>query len=130
MPRGGFHIHAERWGRKKHWVSASDTKPIRVPEELVEQVLEFAHQLDEGKMSYVTKAKSAPVGDKTDSVTKAKEEKSVGTARELLVRIAWKLTRIAKGDDPNNPHPGKPRKVSERIEAVVEEIKQWLDEAK
>jgi len=59
MPRGGYHPSAERWGRKPAWKNASDTKTIRVPEELAEQILNYAHKLDEGDViDYDTKAKS------------------------------------------------------------------------
>jgi predicted RNase H-like nuclease (RuvC/YqgF family) len=59
MPRGGYHPSAERWGRKPAWKNASDTKTIRVPEELAEQILNYAHKLDEGDViDYDTKTKS------------------------------------------------------------------------
>lgn len=48
MPRGGYHPHAERWGRKSAWLNGSVTKTIRVPEALAERVLDIAHKLDEG----------------------------------------------------------------------------------
>lgn len=48
MPRGGYHPHADRWGRKSAWLNASVTKTIRIPEALAEQVLDIAHKLDEG----------------------------------------------------------------------------------
>lgn len=58
MPRGGYHPNAERWGRKSAWLNASDTKTIRVPEELAEQILDYAHKLDKGEpIDYETKAK-------------------------------------------------------------------------
>lgn len=58
MPRGGYHPNAERWGRKSAWKNASDTKTIRVPEELAEQILNYAHKLDErGIIDYDTEAK-------------------------------------------------------------------------
>lgn len=50
MPRGGYHPHAERWGRPSGWKNASVTKTIRVPESLVDQVLDLAHKLDEGEV--------------------------------------------------------------------------------
>lgn len=59
MPRGGYHPNAERWGRKSAWKNASDTKTIRVPEELAEQILNYAHKLDENEaIDYDTKAKN------------------------------------------------------------------------
>lgn len=58
MPRGGYHPNAERWGRKSAWLNASDTKTIRVPEELAEQILDYAHKLDKGEViDYETKVK-------------------------------------------------------------------------
>lgn len=60
MPRGGYHPNAKRWGRKSAWKNASDTKTIRVPEELAEQILDYAHKLDEGEIiDYDTEAKKA-----------------------------------------------------------------------
>lgn len=57
MPRGGYHPHAERWGRKSAWNNDSVTKTIRVPEALAEQVLALAHKLDEGEViDFDTKA--------------------------------------------------------------------------
>lgn len=57
MPRGGYHPHAERWGRKSAWNNDSVTKTIRVPEALAEQVLALAHKLDEGEViDFGTKA--------------------------------------------------------------------------
>lgn len=62
MPRGGYYPHAERWGRKSAWLNASVTKTIRVPEALVEQVLDLAHKLDAGEViAFETKS------DKLDS---------------------------------------------------------------
>lgn len=59
MPRGGYHPNAERWGRKSAWKNASDTKTIRVPGELAEQILDYAHKLDESEViDYDTKAKN------------------------------------------------------------------------
>ncbi len=58
MPRGGYHPNAERWGRKSSWQSDSPTKTVRLPENLIEQVLDYAHKLDEGTgIDYETKAK-------------------------------------------------------------------------
>jgi hypothetical protein len=58
MPRGGYHPNAERWGRKSSWQSDSPTKTVRLPENLIEQVLDYAHKLDEGVViDYETKAK-------------------------------------------------------------------------
>ncbi len=59
MPRGGYHSHAERWGRKSTWKNDSDTKTIRVPGALAEQILDYAHKLDEGEViDYETKSKN------------------------------------------------------------------------
>jgi hypothetical protein len=59
MPRGGYHPNAERWGRKSAWQNESPTKTIRVPEALIEQVLDYAHKLDVGEIiDYDTKAKN------------------------------------------------------------------------
>jgi hypothetical protein len=50
MARGGYHPHAERWGRKSAWKNDSVTKTIRVPEKLAEQILDYAHKLDRGEV--------------------------------------------------------------------------------
>jgi hypothetical protein len=49
--RGGYHAHAERWGRKSAWNHPTPTRTIRVPEGLAEQILEYAHKLDNGEVS-------------------------------------------------------------------------------
>jgi hypothetical protein len=49
MPRGGFRENA---GRKSEWASGrtfSETKPIRVPREHSDTLLEIAHRLDAGE---------------------------------------------------------------------------------
>lgn len=57
MPRGGYHSHAERWGRKSAWNNASVTKTIRVPEALADRVLDIAHKLDADEViDYDTKS--------------------------------------------------------------------------
>lgn len=57
MGRGGYHEHAERWGRKSSWQSEGGTRAIRVPEVLAEQILEIAHKLDSGEtIDFDTKA--------------------------------------------------------------------------
>jgi hypothetical protein len=47
MPRGG---HRDNAGRKSEWASSSQTRPIRVPDWMTEQVLEFARKLDNGEI--------------------------------------------------------------------------------
>jgi hypothetical protein len=46
MSRGGYRENA---GRKTNWLSSNVTKPIRVPEPLVEQLLDIARRLDNGE---------------------------------------------------------------------------------
>lgn len=59
MPRGGYHPNAERWGRKSAWQSESPTKTVRLPENLIEQVLDYAHKLDSSELiDYDTKSKN------------------------------------------------------------------------
>lgn len=57
MPRGGARKGA---GKKSTWKSGckfSETKLIRVPERLADQLLEIAHKLDEGlDIEIVTKS--------------------------------------------------------------------------
>jgi predicted nuclease with TOPRIM domain len=56
MPRGGYHPDAERWGRKPAW-NDSETKTIRVPKMLAEEILEIAHKLDNDEtIDFETKA--------------------------------------------------------------------------
>lgn len=45
MPRGG---HRENAGRKSEWISSSQTRPIRVPEWMADEILELARKLDSG----------------------------------------------------------------------------------
>lgn len=50
MPRGGFRENA---GRKSEWASGrtfAETKPIRVPREYSDFLLEIAHRLDAGEV--------------------------------------------------------------------------------
>jgi hypothetical protein len=57
MPRGG---HRKGSGRKSTWISGCkfvDTKLIRVPESLADELIEIAHKLDAGeKLETVTKS--------------------------------------------------------------------------
>jgi hypothetical protein len=59
MPRGG---HREKAGRPSTWKSGckfSETKLIRVPAVISDQVLEFAHKLDSGEtLDLVTETNS------------------------------------------------------------------------
>lgn len=54
--RGGYFPHAERWGRKSAWQNLPTTL-IRVPEVLVEQILEYAHKLDNEQVNKVDSQK-------------------------------------------------------------------------
>ena len=66
MPRGGYHPNAERWGRKSAWQNESPTKTIRVPEALIERILDYAHKLDIGEfIDYDTKAKESNLNSKS-----------------------------------------------------------------
>ena len=56
MPRGGYR---EKSGRKNTWASGckfKDTKLIRVPRAIADQVLTYAHRLDEKSLDSVTKS--------------------------------------------------------------------------
>jgi hypothetical protein len=44
--RGGYR---EGSGRKSNWLSSSPTTPVRIPDNIVDKVLEYAHQLDKGE---------------------------------------------------------------------------------
>jgi hypothetical protein len=67
MSRGGIRENA---GRKSTWKSGckfSQTKLIRVPIALVDQLLEIAHKLDSGEvLDLVTKQKSLPITPSID----------------------------------------------------------------
>lgn len=74
MSRGGKRQNA---GRKTSWVSGcrfEDTKVIRVPEIIADQVLKYAHQLD--AMS-VSKEVLSPKMDVLEKVTNSKREAPV-----------------------------------------------------
>lgn len=70
MPRGGYHQHAVRWGRKSAWQNDSPTKTIRVPESLIEQILDYAHKLDD---RLVTDSDTQAIKEVDDFDTQAKE---------------------------------------------------------
>ena len=76
MPRGGHHPHAKRWGRTKSWNNASDTKTIRVPEALADEVLEIAHKLDRGEaIAYVSESMMAEIESLKEVVRQLTEER-------------------------------------------------------
>jgi hypothetical protein len=57
MPRGGVRSNSGAKGKWKH----GKTKLIRVPEELADQILEYAHKLDENaKIESETESKADP----------------------------------------------------------------------
>lgn len=74
MPRGGYHQHAERWGRKSAWQTKGTTRTIRVPEALAEQILELAHKLDNKEiLASDTKAEIDKLTDQCQQLTEANE---------------------------------------------------------
>jgi hypothetical protein len=80
MPRGGYHEHAERWGRKPSWKTPGATRTIRVPEALAELILELAHKLDESifidsDTKPETEAKLAELKAKISAISKLLEGK-------------------------------------------------------
>lgn len=81
MSRGGIRENA---GRKSTWKSGckfSQTKLIRVPTALVDQLLEIAHKLDSGEiLDLVTKRKSLPT---TSSTTTSIDETPVISPGQL-----------------------------------------------
>lgn len=54
MPRGGYHADAKRWGRKSAWQNLP-TELIRVPANLIDEILEYAHSLDTDVLDSVQK---------------------------------------------------------------------------
>ena len=50
MPRGGYHENAERWGRLSNWNTPGGTKTIRVPIAIADEVLDYAHKIDEERL--------------------------------------------------------------------------------
>jgi hypothetical protein len=70
MGRGGVRSNSGAKGKWKH----GKTKMIRVPEDLAEQILEFAHKLDEGA-NIETETETEPKTDSSlvlDSVSESK----------------------------------------------------------
>lgn len=51
MARGGFREGAGKKSEWKHSTSASETKVIRVPIALANEILALAHKLDKGELS-------------------------------------------------------------------------------
>jgi hypothetical protein len=88
MPRGGYRENA---GRKTNWLSSNVTKPIRVPEPLVDQLLDIARRLDSGEV--IEKEQNQNIsGDDSLKLDRIKEiivswELEVQKAKEGSVRF-------------------------------------------
>ena len=61
MTRGG---HRERAGRPSLWRTPGPTKPIRIPEDLVEEVLKFARELE--RIRTLSQPRKAPLPEALD----------------------------------------------------------------
>lgn len=88
MARGGYHSHAERWGRKSAWRNDSVTKTIRVPESLASQVLDLAHKLDDGETIAFETESNQVLKDETSRLKDELEQARLDCARlrqELVV---------------------------------------------
>lgn len=72
MPRGGYREGA---GRKSEWVSSSKTTAIRIPSWMVDEILNTARKLDEGKTEKSEGTNSDP---KLNKIIKKWKEKSMG----------------------------------------------------
>ena len=95
MPRGGYHLHAERWGRKSAWKNDSVTKTIRVPLALADQVLDLAHQLDNGEF----------IAFDTKSIQALKDEISLlSSERDKLVELNHALKSELDQTQPQQQH--------------------------
>lgn len=89
MSRGGYHPHAERWGRKSAWLNASVTKTIRVPEALAEQILDLAHRLDAGE---VIASETEP--NKLESDPNEGAETTSNNAHELTEALQFEIQQL------------------------------------
>ena len=99
MPRGGYHAHAERWGRKSVWQNDSDTKTIRVPEKLAEQILDYAHKSDKSELiDYETKAL-----DETNQL-KIELEQLRSLAERLAQELAACIASLSQQPDLEAAH--------------------------
>lgn len=73
MPRGGYREGA---GRKSEWVSSSKTTAIRIPDWMLEEVLNTARKLDNaGKIENI---KSENSQSKLNHIIKKWKDKSIG----------------------------------------------------
>lgn len=86
MPRGG---HREKAGRKSTWKSGcryEDTKLIRVPTSISDELLKIAHKLDAGEsLDSETKQLSLPIGQATKIDT---DTRLTGTKLALRLGIS------------------------------------------
>lgn len=88
MARGGYHAHAERWGRKSAWKNGSATKTIRVPGELAEQILDLAHRLDEkGFIASDTKSIQDLVDQEDEDLDEELDEDDTEPSDDEVIRV-------------------------------------------
>lgn len=79
MPRGGVRSGAGARGKWKH----GKTKMIRVPEVLADQILQYAHNLDEGAIIESVTESNNNRGSSFDSVAESKSIDLSGTSIRL-----------------------------------------------
>jgi hypothetical protein len=98
MPRGG---HREKAGRPSTWKSGckfSETKLIRVPSVIADQVLEYAHKLDAGEtLDLVTKQLSLPISQ-SDLIDANTRLSGVELARRIGLSSAAFTPILKQGD--------------------------------
>ena len=89
MGRGG---HRENAGRKSEWASSSQTRPIRVPEWMADEVLEFARKLDtreniDNVQNQKSQGPHVTAVEKLQSIVQAWSDQAVG--KEKVVRWVY-----------------------------------------
>lgn len=116
MPRGGYHPHAERWGRKSNWKNDSVTKTIRVPEALMEQILELAHRLDNGeKTAFVTESNQPIVDYDTEAMDRTRDS-SIDCDTEAIEAVHRLQTEVGLLEKEKG-------ELQQQLEAALEKLK-------
>lgn len=98
MPRGG---HREKSGRKSTWKSGckfEDTKLIRVPRAIADQLLEIAHKIDTGEsLDLVTKENADSLNSILARWRHQSESYSMNNTRWSKVRVMLDEIEISLG---------------------------------
>ena len=88
--RGGYR---EGSGRKSNWVSSSPTTPVRIPDNIVDKVLDYAKQLDKGEQIEIAQNQTS----KTREILNMWKSKVSG--KELQPRWTNVVKMIAELED-------------------------------